>query len=224
MQANFISQGNLRMLWDVIMDNEEIQKNKAAAAKLFNQTTPNFFTQNEDAQKATNLTELNKAFLFFMTKQLTESSKKELVTSKEIQKEKQDLFQKDLEQKQKEFENFMAKPVPESLDFSDNINEQPISEMEAMIKKTLEERNFEIQQIHKSQQPVDDSWLKSEQTSVKEEKLQKMQPVEKKPSSNILSKLKPERKTTANEIASIHARLDGLENILLEIRETLKNK
>ena len=208
---NFLAQGNLRMLWDVIMENEDVQKNKQEAAKLFNQTTPSFCTENEEAKKSRNLIDLNKVFLSYMTRKLnnapstlSSTEKKELVTHEQIQEDKQNLFQKDLEMKQKEFENSMKQPVPDVPIFKDNVEEQPISEMDAIIKKTLAERNFEMEQIHKSQMPLS-------------------QPTQnnKEGATNILSKLKPSK---MNELADIKSRIDNIEKILLEIRYELQKK
>lgn len=248
LETVFLSQINLRMLWDVVMENEEIQKNRQAAAKLFNKSTPSFCSENEQAKHCTNLTELNKTFLSFMIQNLTNKSvntsvtteKKELITHEQLQEEKQSLFQRDLQSKQKEFENSMARPIPDSPVFSDNIKDEPISEMELMIKKTLEERNFEIQQIHQNQ-PNATEWLKPEETSVKQEKLQKIKKIIQtnnvEPSSmseKLLSKLKPARTQklkentttveTATEISLINSRLDKLESILMEIRDSLQIK
>jgi hypothetical protein len=228
MQHIFLSQGNLRMLWDVIMENEEIQKNRAAAAKLFNETTPMFASKNESAKKASSITELNKIFLSFMIQNFTHpvrleiKEKPQLITHEQIQEEKQSIFQRELENKQKEFEKSMARSVPETPEFSDNIKEEPISEMELMIKKTLAERNFEIQQIHKEQTPTDTDkdWLTSEPTSLKEGKMKLS------PAASFLSKLKPESDSTSNvnsnsENREILQRLDRLETMLLEIRQSL---
>jgi len=104
----------------------------------------------------------------------------------------------------------MKQPVPDVPIFKDNVEEQPISEMDAIIKKTLAERNFEIEQIHKSQIPL------SEPVPIS-------QPVQnnKESALNILSKLKPVK---VNELSAIKSRLDNIEKILLEIRQELKNK
>ena len=106
--------------------------------------------------------------------------------------------------KQKEFQNSMKQPVPDVPIFKDNVEEQPISEMDAIIKKTLAERNFEMEQIHKSQMPLS-------------------QPTQnnKEGASNILSKLKPSK---MNELADIKSRIDNIEKILLEIRYELQKK
>lgn len=231
MQHIFLSQGNLRMLWDVIMDNEEIQKNRAAAAKLFNETTPMFASTNESAKKASNLTDLNKIFLSFMMQNLTHpvhleiKEKPQLITHEQIQEEKQSIFQRELEDKQKEFEKSMKRPTPATPEFSDNIKDEPISEMELMIKKTLEERNFEIQQIHKEQTitDTDKDWLKSEPTSLKEEKLNPT------PAASFISKLKPEGSSTSNtktnsDNREIMQRLDRLESMLYEIHQSIATR
>ena len=234
LQNTFLSQGNLRMLWDVIMENEKIQKNRQAAAKLFNQTTPSFVTQNDEASRASNLTELNKAFLSFMTKNLGNySEKKELVTHEDLQGEKQSLFQRDLEIKQKEFENSMSLSVPETPNFKDNVKDEPISEMEFIIKKTLQERNFEIEQIERNQvkDTASTEWLNLEnKPQEKPQKIKKLTKTDLLGSKNgvveshkLLSKLKINSKELSiPDVNSINTRLDKLEALLFEIHDIIK--
>ena len=91
-------------------------------------------------------------------------------------------FEKELSQKQSEFTNAMSLTVPPVPKFSDNNLDGPMGEMDLAIKKALEQRNYDIEQLNKtlSKSNQDSSWLKSQETSVKSEKLM--------PSNNVAQK------------------------------------
>ena len=81
-------------------------------------------------------------------------------------------FEKDLSQKQSEFTSAMTLPVPPVPKFSDGNLDEPMSEMELAIKKALEQRNYDIEQVSKNLNKSNaDSWLKSQETSLKSEKI-----------------------------------------------------
>jgi len=91
------------------------------------------------------------------------------ITAEELHAERLGEFEKQLNQKQNEFSSMMSKPVPEMLDFSD-VKDEPITELEELIAKTLQQRNFDIEQIHQSNQQIGDpNWLKGTDTSLKTE-------------------------------------------------------
>jgi hypothetical protein len=97
---------------------------------------------------------------------------RELITSTDLQTERMSQFEKDLSQKQSEFTNAMSLPVPPVPKFSDNNLDEPIGEMELAIKKALEQRNYDIEQVSKNLNKSNaDSWLKPQETSLKSEKI-----------------------------------------------------
>ena len=59
-----------------------------------------------------------------------------------------------------------APPVPE---FTDKLDENPICDMDKIIKEMTSKRNYDVEQITKNI-VVDDSWLKPQETSIKSEK------------------------------------------------------
>jgi hypothetical protein len=98
---------------------------------------------------------------------------KELVTFEDIQNDKRSQFDKDLSKYQAEFTSAMTLPTPTVPDFTDNIKETPINEMEKAIQEITSQRNYDIEQINKSYHSTSDvnTWLKPQETSIKSEKL-----------------------------------------------------
>ena len=106
------------------------------------------------------------------TTQIPSQKSKELITSSDLQEERMTQFEKDLSQKQSEFTNAMSLPVPPVPNFSDSNLDEPIGEMELALKKVLEQRNYDIEQVSKNLNKSNaDSWLKSQETSLKSEKI-----------------------------------------------------
>jgi hypothetical protein len=177
----FLSNENMTLLWDVLMENEIFQnKPKEFLIKinnLINQNLQAFYEQERN--NVQNLIELNKKFISLLLNHIQKmdqqppiTKKTILVTSEEIQNHRQTQFEKDLNLKQKEFTNAMTLPVPPTPVFKDNID-QPLSELELEIKKTIAQRNYDIEVIQNNihQVKTDPTWLTSQETSVKKEKL-----------------------------------------------------
>jgi len=98
---------------------------------------------------------------------------KELITFEELQKEKLSKFEQELSKKEEEFKMYTNKQVPPTPNFSDEMNDVPISEFNEIIKKITMERNYDIENISANNKNtnVEPSFLKSQSTSIKNEKL-----------------------------------------------------
>ena len=182
---DFLTKQNVDLLWEVIID-DDLFKNKPK--ELINQIG-SIFTQNlrgfNEAEKnnSSNLMSMNKRFIGLMlnhSRSIIISNKnptsvqkqKELITSTDLQTERMTQFEKELSQKQSEFTNAMSLPVPPVPKFSDNNLDEPMGEMELAIKKAVEQRNYDIEQVSKNLNKSNaDSWLKSQETSLKSEKI-----------------------------------------------------
>jgi hypothetical protein len=67
----------------------------------------------------------------------------------------------------------MKLSIPQVPDFADKYNDEPISEMDLIIKEMVSKRNYEVEQINKHyQNNIEnvDNWLKPQETSIKNEK------------------------------------------------------
>ena len=203
--TSFLNNENVKVLWDVVIDEDIIKRQ----SREFHENILNLFRSNlkgfydVESQKTTNLIDMNKKdillILNYANKQIAQNIKpeyrkikildelpqkkvSELITYEEIQNDKRSQFDKDLNRRQEEFTNSMALPVPPVPKFSDNLEDGPISEIEKAIKELTSQRNYDVEQINKSNNNSlnsnTDNWLKPQETSVKNDKLTPQQPIQ----------------------------------------------
>jgi hypothetical protein len=204
MITNFLNKDNVKILWDVISD-EDIIKTQSLD---FKENIFNLFTSNikgfydVESKKATNLVELNKKYIMLvlnhsnkviknnMSTEIkkikisneTPNNVNELITYEEIQNDRRSQFDKDLNKRQEEFTNLMSLPVPPVPKFNDSLDDGPISEMEKAIQEITAQRNYDVEQINRNNNnnlianSNVDNWLKPQETSVKTDKF--VQPIE----------------------------------------------
>lgn len=184
--TNFLHKDNIDTLWDVISD-EDIFKFlsrdiQSKVAELFTKNIKGFF--EVEKLKTSNLVDINKKYIILIlnniknnyTQQLPnkikishETPMKNLITYEEIQNDKKSQFEKDLQQRQQDFENSITVKPPPVPEFSDNYADKPIKEMDKFIRQIKSKRNYDDEQINKTLD-YNDSWLKPQETSVKKEK------------------------------------------------------
>jgi hypothetical protein len=187
---NFLSKENISTLWDVITD-EDIFKflskdiqNKVL--QVFTQNLKGFF--DNEKIKTNLLMDMNKKYIILLLEHIKKiypqqpnkikihdeiipKSPKEAITYEEIHNDRKSQFDKDLNNRQEDFINAMSIKVPPVPDFTDKLVEEPIMEMDKIIKEMMMQRNYEIEVINKNVSSVnDDSWLQSQETSIKKEK------------------------------------------------------
>lgn len=170
-KSSFLDKQNIATLWDVISD-EELFKSHNADVKntilqLFSDNIKGFYNSESKNSKIT-LMEMNKKYILMVLnfikayypkptinkiviKEEIQLNNKELITFEERQKERLTEFDTKLQLVEEEFKNAITRQVPETPDFSDNVKEKPIIEMEKAIKEITEQRNYEIQQITQQQ-------------------------------------------------------------------------
>jgi len=179
---NFLSDANVQMLWEVLIDEESIMKDKRTQ-ETFVKTLPEFY-EREKSKPQTTLIGLNKQFISLMLNLLRQAipptqvartippTKKVLITQEELQNDRASHFEQELNKKQQEFTSAMAVPVPTTPVFTDNTKDVPLTEMNMIIQRTIAERNLELDKFYKSANKGDaENWLKSAPTSIKEEKI-----------------------------------------------------
>jgi hypothetical protein len=196
--TNFLNNENVKVLWDVVIDEDIIKRQSREfhenILKLFRSNLKGFY--DVESQKTTNLVDMNKKYILlilnYANKQIAQNVKpeyrkikildelpqkkvNELITYEEIQNDKRSQFDKDLNRRQEEFSNSMALPVPPVPKFSDNLEDGPINEIEKAIKELTSQRNYDVEQISRSNNNSlstnVDNWLKPQETSVKSDKL-----------------------------------------------------
>ena len=170
---------------------------------------------NQSINQSINQNTINKIQIY------EEVPQKELITYEELQKDKRNQFDRDLNKRQEEFASSMSMNVPSVPDFSDKTEDKPITSIEEEIKKITEQRNYDIELINKSyNKPQDSTWLNPLETSIKNEKLNA--PLQKKEKEQINFN-KNENKTkyiTINEEISAN---DIYKNEIIELNTLKKN-
>lgn len=186
---NFLTKENVNTLWDVISDEEifkflsrDIQSN---VGNLFSTNIKGFF--ETERTKTNNLIEMNKKYILLILnyikknhphqpskiKILEEPTGKELITYEELHNERKTHFEKDLQQRQQEFEDTMSIKAPPVPEFADKFTDKPISEMDKIIKEMTSKRNYEVEQFNRNYKTDINqvtNWLKPQDTSIKSEK------------------------------------------------------
>jgi len=232
--TNFLNNENVKVLWDVVIDEDIIKRQSREfhenILKLFRSNLKGFY--DVESQKTTNLVDMNKKYILlilnYANKQIAQIAQNvkpeyrkikildelpqkkvnELITYEEIQNDKRSQFDKDLNRRQEEFSNSMALPVPPVPKFSDNLEDGPINEIEKAIKELTSQRNYDVEQINRSNNNSlssnVDNWLKPQETSVKNDKLTPQQPIQ---NSNIngsrLKYIKVDNENVENQVISL---------------------
>ena len=195
----FLTKGNVETIWDVLQDekipnmNQQVfinniklfgEKERTAGLSLFQMNTK-FIMQFKDFMEKQQLQQRvlkqqpqqqkqnnNKQSDGPIRLNIQENDSNYSITAEELHAERIGEFEKQLSQKQNEFSSLMTQEKPADLNYSD-VKDSPIgSEMEQLIARTLQQRNFDIEQIHSqnTSTPTSTSWLSSKDTSLKTEK------------------------------------------------------
>jgi len=202
---NFTNQKNLQLLWDVLLDEFNIQSHqttlKANIQTVFNSNINHFISR---VSPKTNLTEMNKLFLgqvllavkhlspqmtqddkfkrITITDEVVSSVNLEPYTIEDIHAGRQSDFEKELNKKKMDLDTYLNTPKPKDIIFSDKNVEEKITEMEILVADKLAERNLELEILQKTNyNTVDnDKWLASTETSIKESKKHNVEVVSQK--------------------------------------------
>ena len=168
----FVTNENVDLLWEIILENRQVNNNREEFRKYFIENLKIFF--QEEQQKVASgssfdLFETNKQFI---TRIISHGKPAEAkpVTAEEIQKSRMNEFEQEFHRKQNEFKEFMSVSVPEIPQFTEKIIDEPIGDtMKDLITRTLAQRNFDLDQIQSSVDKKEvEKWLKGENTSVKQ--------------------------------------------------------
>ena len=197
---DFLSQQNTQLLWEVLLEHDIVQKTNQQILKQFIPTfKPNMGAfYNSEKSKNYDLINLNKLFLknilnvfqtfVYSTQQQNQLQSQEFKKIKigneevgevykieDIQNQRLNDFERELSKKVNDFENFIKPKMPAPLDFSDKKEDTKIGgEINLLIEQTIAQRNYDIQQIQNTlmENPNQgDEWLKSQNTSLKNDKI-----------------------------------------------------
>jgi hypothetical protein len=243
---DFLTKQNVSLIWEVIMDDVLKNKPQEVILKInniFNANLKGFF--DNEKQKSRNVMELNKKYISLIinyidinfsqkqyqqqkqpqyNQQPQQNYEKELITHDDLQTDRMSQFDKKLNTIKQEFSSAMALPVPEKPDFSDKLD-TPLTELELEIKKVMAQRNYDIEQINRNNlesntnsntTSSNTNWLKPQETSVKNEKINPLQQKTNiKPSTQQIRYIKIDNDDLNNEI---------IQNDVIDINNTDNSK
>ena len=146
---------NKEMLWELLRDNNAFQ---GLTNTQYNNVITIFNTTlNQTSSSNKPLMEQNKEFISSMLQKLNaikintfqDSVKNNIVdtnvmTHQEIQKQKRNEFENNLEKRQQEFTKYMKIHIPDEIDFSDKNEEEPIKNVETLIHEKMKERSYDV--------------------------------------------------------------------------------
>ena len=229
--TQFTTKQNLNLLWSLILDELNINKSNKNLMSNINaifEGNINPFTTR--ANQKLNLMELNKQFLSqvvlavdrLLPNLKQEQNIKRITISDEdihepykvedIHASRQNDFEKEVERKRMDLENYMTPQKPRDMDFSDKQTDGKIKSMDSLIAEKMAQRNLEITQLQNITSIDPDKWLVPKETSIKNEKIafetkQEQDHIQKKvswnvqdeePTINIFNKLKKQQNLTVS--------------------------
>jgi len=246
----FLHKENLSTLWDVISDEEifkELPTNiQIDISDIFLNNLKAFY--NFEKQQTLLLFDMNKKYMIIILNYIKYQYKEyqaskikifdeppnQLITFEEIQNDRQTAFDKNLLRRQEEFKNAMTLNVPEPPTFSDNIKEEPIQEIDHLLKEIISSRNYDIDTIASrnnelvmnaninvntntntsmnvntntnTNTSMTNDWLKSQDTSIKNEKFQ------------FQSNTFKEKKNVSWDDSNIFSKLKKIQNVELKLQ------
>lgn len=192
--TQFTSKQNLTLLWEVLLDehNINLDSNKSLVSNIKTVFDSNIKPFTSRANPKLGIMELNKLFLsqvltavnrLFPTIKQEQDIKRITITDEEvlepykiedIHASRQNEFEKEVERKRMEMENYMTPQKPKELDFSDKNSDGRIKAMDSLVADKMAQRNMEIEHFQNSNYNTTsinpETWLTPKETSVKNEK------------------------------------------------------
>tara|TARA_X000000950_G_scaffold284891_1_gene389141 strand:- start:22324 stop:23145 length:822 start_codon:yes stop_codon:yes gene_type:complete len=156
--TNFTSQENTNLIWDLLNEHttDRFSYNlKSNNNKLINKFFIDTINEIQKHQKEyTNIMEMNKTTLLKCINFID----KNIQYIKEPNKK--DVFEIRMKKQKNQFDSLMNKKVPQKIDFSDKLDNNPVDKF--AVDKTLAERERELQQITQHYVNTDaESWIKN---------------------------------------------------------------
>ena len=143
---DFLTESNTDTLWEVIIENDNVPKNKQTQ-DTFVRLLPEFYKREKQDTSVT-LIEMNKHFISLIINKLSQNRNTKAVnttnaiTNEDIKKERQSVFEEQFNQRQQEFTSAMKINTPDEPNFRDNRLDEPLENIESIIEKTIAEREI----------------------------------------------------------------------------------
>ena len=148
----FISNQNKGMVWKLLCDYgifNTIPEHKAPLVK--DAFDKKFEMLSKQITPMDNLANLDKRIIEDMMYDLNNFAKDEIYNAAEIAEKRKKAFQEELNNKQKEFDKLNSTPVPNKIDFSDNLDAPMGSEMDKILAEQIALREKQLNMVLKTQ-------------------------------------------------------------------------
>lgn len=157
----YVTPENQKLLWTVLHKNPLILQvfstnQTKQKEQWFKTIIEEIFNQNRfKTISKRDLQQLNQDTLNYMIQQLrdyvsktnTPSSKNNIIDTPPIQQNnRQEIFNNQFQQRQKEYEQMSEKKAPDTIDFRDKVDDEPISNMDELLKSHMQMRENELKQ------------------------------------------------------------------------------
>ena len=172
-KTDFILNENIELLWELIVDTDIVKNNVNYIDKIkemFDLILPIFY--DKEKNNPNDLMSLNKMFISVIINKIKTDffKEKEIITSKDIKAERINKFDTDFMKQKNDFDSHNTIKIPTPPVFNDKI-EEPLEDMELIIKQTIAKRNFDVEQFNKGASVnLNSTFLKPQETSIKKEK------------------------------------------------------
>lgn len=182
--TQFMSKDNINLLWDVLLDELHVNptnKSLISNVKIVFESNIKPFTARINPNA--NIMDLNKQFLSQVVlavnklfpkdqniKRITIMDEEvfEPYKIEDIHASRQSDFEREVEKKKIELENYMTPQKPMNVDFSDKYSDGKIVAMDSLIAEKMTQRNMEMEELHNSNYNKTDinpqEWLSSKET------------------------------------------------------------
>ena len=204
MAVTFLNNNNLQLIWELLVEEALIQHKRPELQmnilNVFNNNVNSFYESEKN--KTDGLMSMNKKYIISMITYINniegdETLKKntitnsiknnndrqyktapDLITIEEVHNDRKVKFEQDLNRHQSDFANAITQNVPNVPDFKIKLEEEPIKEMEKIIKEMTAQRNYDIEQINKGNNirasATNNTWLDTKMgKSIKSEAINK---------------------------------------------------
>jgi len=175
----FLDKENLSTIFEILIENNHsdlktiIKNNNIRESDAIVKKFNNIAFRFNDSNKTNNLSliEMNKQFILFLInnvniftnreeerfiyeQQISSKNKtKNEITHQDIKKNRRNEFELQLENKKNEFGSLTI-PKPPLPNFSDNIKDEPIKNIDNMMKEVMERRNYDTQQFQQDHSKI----------------------------------------------------------------------
>jgi len=162
------SRRNKELLWQLLSEHPSLKQNPKKFQSVLEYRVNDF--HNNRFKFGNNLMQMNKEIIKLFAQEMPKATSKSPI---EPQLSKAQVFESRLKAQETNFNTLINKPKPPDIDFSDKNEDTPITER--MVDTTLQARAKELQTIMSQYKtgPSAEKWLKSEETSAHNIKIDK---------------------------------------------------